>query len=258
MAIIQVVAMFDDRESLKRARSALIESGLATPDAVRVEPNLDAEDDVRRPRKGLWERLRKLLKHQSDEDVHAYAEGIRRGSWILVVMAPEEQAEPVKAIMREHGAIELRRRIKRWMASGWTEFDPAGIPFVEEEIIEERRRCIDERAIATGQADEGDGEARNVRLFDEASGREVGRISESELKVLQDALEEEGPDDNDYWINPDEIDDLACWPGATPHLIALLRDAVRDRPDGVDLAFERDGQERQKLRDGANRTVQKP
>lgn len=81
-----------------------------------------------------------------------------------------------------------------------------------------------------------------VRLFDEATGRELGRISEAELKVLQDALEEEGPDDDDYWINPDEIDDLERRPGATPHLIQLLRSAVGDNPNGMDIAFQREGE----------------
>jgi len=85
MAFIQVVGMFDDREGLKRARSALIESGLATSDAVRVEPNLEADDDSRHPRKGLWQRLRNLLKHEPDKNIDAYAEGIRRGSRLLVV-----------------------------------------------------------------------------------------------------------------------------------------------------------------------------
>jgi hypothetical protein len=87
-----------------------------------------------------------------------------------------------------------------------------------------------------------------VRLFDEATGRELGRISEAELKVLQDTLEDEGPDDDDYWINPDEIDDLERRPGATPHLIGLLRAAVGDNPDGIDIAFQREGEARQSFR----------
>src|SRR5688572_16291150 len=91
---------------------------------------------------------------------------------------------------------------------------------------------------------------RNIRPFDEASGREIGRISEAELKVLQDALEEEGPHDNDYWINPDEIEDIAPRPGATPHLISVLRAAVGDNPGGSDIAFRRDAEPQRRLRPG--------
>jgi hypothetical protein len=61
-------------------------------------------------------------------------------------------------------------------------------------------------------------------------------------------LEEEDPDDNDYWINDDEIDDIACRPGATVHLVTLLRAAVHGNPDGIDIAFQRDGEARQSIR----------
>ncbi|MEA2735767.1 MAG: hypothetical protein QOE14_2218, partial [Humisphaera sp.] len=119
--------------------------------------------------------------------------------------------------------------------------------YAEEEIPLDRP-CIDTSDDAVDAAADGNGK---VRLFDEATFIEIGRITEGELKVLQDAFEEEDPDDNDYWINPDEIDDLACRPGATKHLIALLRRAVGDNPDGIDIAFQREGQPRQSLRHNA-------
>lgn len=87
-----------------------------------------------------------------------------------------------------------------------------------------------------------------VRLFDEATGKEIGRISEAELAFLHESLEEEGPDDNDFWINPDTIDLLECRLGATAHLISLLRRAVGDNPDGIDIAFQREGEPLQSLR----------
>jgi hypothetical protein len=61
-------------------------------------------------------------------------------------------------------------------------------------------------------------------------------------------LETQGPDDNEYWINSDEIDDLACRPGATPHLIALLRAALDGRPEGIDIAYQPEGEPRQSFR----------
>jgi len=84
-----------------------------------------------------------------------------------------------------------------------------------------------------------------ILLFDESTRREIGRISEDELKVLQDGLEDEGPQDTDYWINPQTIDMLAARAGATQHLITLLRQAVGDNEDGMEIAFQREGEERQ-------------
>jgi hypothetical protein len=84
-----------------------------------------------------------------------------------------------------------------------------------------------------------------ILLFDESTRREIGRISEDELKVLQDGLEEEGPQDRDYWINPDAIDMLASRAGATEHLITVLRQAVGENEDGMEIAFQREGEDRQ-------------
>ena len=251
MAYVQVIGVFDQRDALEHARRAILEEGLATPATIRVDPEEFVEElNPPRPNRSIWERIKDLFAghDDSDETVGTYAESVRRGSSILVVTAPEEKAERIRSIMKEHGAIDLRRRVRRWMSQGWTAFDPAGIAFVEEEIEEERRRCIDEHA-PPGEADEADArEPHNYLVYYEARGREIGRISERELKVLQDALEEEGPDDDDYWINPEVIDDLACRPGATRHLIELLRRAVSDNPDGIDIAYMRDGEPLRSLR----------
>ena len=244
MASIQVVGMFDNPASLQRARSALVDAGLATDDDIRVEPEVTSEQlDSHASLSDIWRRLKKLLKGESDEQIGIYAEGVRRGSLLLVVTVDEKDAENVKQIMRENGAVELRRRVRRWLGEGWKGIDPAALGYVIEEEITDERKCIDADSETAGE--EHNNQPRNIQLFDESTGQPIGRISEAELAVLQDALEEEGPDDNDYWINPDEIEELSCRPGATPHLIRLLRAAVSDKPDGIDIAFERDGQGRQ-------------
>jgi hypothetical protein len=91
-----------------------------------------------------------------------------------------------------------------------------------------------------------------MRLFDEGTGREIGQISEAEFAFLQDVLEEEGPDDADYWINPDTVDLLESR-GATPYLVSLLRAAVGDGPDGIDVAFQREGEPRRGRRGSSRR-----
>ena len=253
MAIVKVIAMFDDRAALQAAKRRLIDARLATEATLRAEPDKLSQDrHGPRPMMSFWERLKDLLPGHDERELGAYAESVRRGSYLLVVVVPEEQVEPVRQILEGSGAVDIRKRVKRWLSAGWTAFDPAAVAYTEEEV-ELERRCIDQETAEEEPPDSIDpnGQPRKIRLFDEATGREIGRISELELKVLQDALEEEDPDDNDYWINPDEIDDLACRPGATPHLIALLRRAVSRSPEGIDIVFEREGQPRQSLRPNA-------
>ena len=53
----------------------------------------------------------------------------------------------------------------------------------------------------------------------------VGSITDADLKVLVDALEEESSEDQDYWIDKATIDVLGDG-RATEHLLNLLRKAV--------------------------------
>lgn len=252
MVIIKVVAMFDDREALGNARARLLDCGLATEASIRTEPEMLAEPEQNPLPVTGWERLTSLFDTDADHDVSAYAEGLRRGSALLVVETPTEKAEDVKDVLREFGAIDLRRRVNRWITTGWQTFDPSALSFTELEILDERHACVSEAAItaagvaaagitaagATAAGNTADGVDKTISLFDEGSGELVGRISEAELAVLRDALEEEGPDDDDYWINSEEVESIAALPGATAHLVALLRRAVGGRADGVDLRFE--------------------
>jgi hypothetical protein len=238
MVVIKVVAMFDDREALLRARQELIRAGLASEETIRTEPDLLDEAAEPPPTQTGWERLLAFFDTQADHEVSVYAEGLRRGSVLLVVETPNEQAEAVKDVLRRSGAVDLRRRVHRWITTGWETFDPDAPRFTELEIVDERHASLSEAAAESiaGDAD------RTVSLFDEKTDRLLGHISEVELAVLQDTLEEEGPGDDDYWINGAEIDAIEATPGATPHLVALLRDALGGNPEGVDIRFEREGE----------------
>lgn len=235
MVIIKVVAMFDDRRVLRHAKDELLRAGLATEEAMRTEPEEEAGDSTD-PAPALtgWERLVKFFETEADHDVSSYAEGLRRGSALLVVETPNEDAEKVKDVLRRNGAIDLRRRVHRWITTGWETFDPAAPTFTEVEILDERRANLDEWEIEGGTD-------RTISLFEKAGGRLLGKISESELTVLQGAMQEDRPGDDDYWINVEEVDRIAGLPGATIHLDAVLRRAVAGHPDGVDVRFEREG-----------------
>ena len=76
---------------------------------------------------------------------------------------------------------------------------------------------------------------------------QVGEISEEQLDFLVDNLEEEWPEDRDYYINRPMLDTLKQR-GADPMLIRLLTEALGDR-DEVDILWvdtdelEEDGEE---------------
>ena len=76
-----------------------------------------------------------------------------------------------------------------------------------------------------------------IQLYDEALGTHIGDISEEELQLLADQLEEESSHDTDYYISAPTIDMLEE-SGADASLVKLLRDALGGR-DGFELRWTR-------------------
>ena len=76
-----------------------------------------------------------------------------------------------------------------------------------------------------------------VSIFDKQSGSALGTISDDELQFLADHLEEEGSEDDDYYINGTTVDFLQG-EGATPELLAILRQALGGREE-AEIRWER-------------------
>lgn len=76
-----------------------------------------------------------------------------------------------------------------------------------------------------------------IDLYDNATNVLIGSMTEADLKVLQDALEEESADDQDYYIDQATIEVLGDG-RATEHLMGLLRKAL-GTAEGVDIRWQR-------------------
>jgi processive 1,2-diacylglycerol beta-glucosyltransferase len=89
-----------------------------------------------------------------------------------------------------------------------------------------------------GQAAEPatDGDAA-VLLFDVQSGARIGAISDGQLQMLVDRLEEESADDQDYFIDVPTLTVLQD-SGLDPRVVELLRRALGSR-EGMDIRWER-------------------
>jgi hypothetical protein len=76
-----------------------------------------------------------------------------------------------------------------------------------------------------------------IDVYDNGTNQLLGSITEAELQVLVDALEEESDKDQDYFIDAPTIDLIADG-RATDHLVTLLRTALGSA-EGVDIRWER-------------------
>lgn len=76
-----------------------------------------------------------------------------------------------------------------------------------------------------------------IDLYNASTNELIGSMTEADLQVLVDRLEEESSKDQDYYLDKATIDVLADG-RATNHLVALLRKALGSS-DGVDIRWER-------------------
>jgi processive 1,2-diacylglycerol beta-glucosyltransferase len=76
-----------------------------------------------------------------------------------------------------------------------------------------------------------------IDLYNASTNKLLGSITEADLQVLVDGLEEESLQDQDYYIDRATIDLLADG-RATGHLVGLLRAALGSG-DGVDIRWQR-------------------
>ena len=76
-----------------------------------------------------------------------------------------------------------------------------------------------------------------IDLYNASTNELIGNITDADLQVLVDRLQEESLEDKDYFIDRATIDLLADG-RATDHLAGLLRRALGSS-DGVDIRWQR-------------------
>ena len=76
-----------------------------------------------------------------------------------------------------------------------------------------------------------------IDIYNNETNELVGTVTEADLKVLLDHLEEESSEDQDYFIDAATIDVLGDGQ-ATEHLLMILRKAL-GTSDGVEIRWQR-------------------
>ncbi len=120
-----ITAMFDTRAEADAAADHLardlglqraavqVHGGEAATGATPQTPASTAADDVT-----FWSALRDLFV--PDEDRPTYAEGIRRGSFLITVDVDDTAVDRAMDLLEAHGAVDLDTREAQWRTSGWT------------------------------------------------------------------------------------------------------------------------------------------
>ena len=78
-----------------------------------------------------------------------------------------------------------------------------------------------------------------IKLSDKETGKSLGEITAAELQILIDAFEEEGREDQDYYIDASSPDYLEANFEGAANLVAMLKTALAGR-DGMDVVWSRE------------------
>lgn len=113
-------AFFDTQSDAQRAVDRLVEAGISAGN-VRLVPGYESDTPVTdrsEQHRGFFASLADFF--MPDEDRYAYAEGLSRGGY-LVVVNDLEQAHYDRAldILDDEGSIDLDEREQSWRSEGW-------------------------------------------------------------------------------------------------------------------------------------------
>jgi len=140
-----ITAFFDEREPAARAVENLVEAGLPRA-SVRLVPGNEQSSTASRTEpaetESFWETLKEFFL--PDEDRSTYAEGLRRGGYLVTASIAGANYEEALQILDAEGTIDIDERAESWRKEGWMGYAPGAgagavkreqrIPLVEEQL----------------------------------------------------------------------------------------------------------------------------
>ncbi len=113
-----ITAFFDDRQDATEAIQRLQSEGIPRSDVSMVEGGTrEARGASSEETGGFWESLKEMFL--PDEDRHTYAEGLRRGGYLVSVRTSEAHYERALDILDDEGTIDMDERAASWRQQGW-------------------------------------------------------------------------------------------------------------------------------------------
>jgi Domain of unknown function (DUF2382) len=141
-----LTAFFDNREDANQAVERLMSTGIVISDITMVAGSESGQTGAYADQEGtsFWTALKDLFL--PEEDRYVYAEGLRRGGYLVSVRVSDVQYERALDILDYEGTINIDERTEAWRAEGWTGYGAgssatraesggeAVIPVTEEEL----------------------------------------------------------------------------------------------------------------------------
>ncbi|MGI3902243.1 MAG: hypothetical protein ACRYGP_29855 [Janthinobacterium lividum] len=114
-----LTAFFDTKGAAQQAVSDIEAAGVPRSEVTLVEGGTGTADTVSGPEhEGFLAWLKDML--MSEEDRSSYAEGLRRGGYLVSVKTERVDVETVLDILDRDGAVDMEQRETTWRSQDWT------------------------------------------------------------------------------------------------------------------------------------------
>jgi hypothetical protein len=115
-----LTAFFGSRGDAEKAVSRLEAAGIGH-DAIALMPGYEADSETSNvesdDRGGFWAALSGWFF--PDDDRHLYAEGLRRGGFLISVQVDDANHDTAHDILDDEGSIDIDERADIWRSEGW-------------------------------------------------------------------------------------------------------------------------------------------
>src|SRR3954451_6103200 len=116
-----LTAMYDTRSAAEAARDRLVALGIPS-DGITIRGTGAGTTATTAPTadedKGFLASLADLFA--PEEDRHNYAEGLRRGGYLLSAQVPDGLEDRAIDLLEGSGAVDVDERTESWRQGGWT------------------------------------------------------------------------------------------------------------------------------------------
>ena len=120
-----ITAFFETREAAEKAQHDLERTGIPSQH-IRLVAGGDHGTTSTADDGGFWASLKDLFL--PDEDRYAYAEGLRRGGYVLSVNTDEANYDRVLDIVDVDGSVDMNQREANWKTEGWKGYEGTRVP----------------------------------------------------------------------------------------------------------------------------------
>ena len=117
-----LTAMYDTRGAAETARDDLVALGVSSGDVViHGSEGGSATTSTTTEDRGFWGSLADFFV--PEEDRYTYAEGVRRGGYLLSARIPEGMEEPALDVLERSGAVDIDEQAESWRQGGWRGYE---------------------------------------------------------------------------------------------------------------------------------------